>query len=147
MQVAEFQLKGWMAVPALILVVIVLLIRSASLDQALHGDAAEQIKLHLQGVYAGVEVDAMRVALAAGDEDAIAAKAGDIVALEQIELVDVSARGATGDEVIARFEIRVAGATPPDGRPVRYFRLEHNTFSGWRVLSEARAFSYYLKLF
>jgi hypothetical protein len=62
---------------------------------------------------------------------------------EDVEIVSISARGR-GEKIIARAEIRVGGEEPPDGRPVRYFRMRHSMATGWTVRSETQSWSYYL---
>jgi hypothetical protein len=79
-------------------------------------------------------------------EEELEAKGEELLSLSDVQFTSISARGR-GDDIVVKVEIRVAGQVPPDGKPVRYFRMSHSTVTGWRVRHETTALSYYLKLF
>lgn len=143
----EIQFKGFKAVVVL-LVAAALFVGKYSMERrTLEEGAADQLKFRLRGEYLGqglTEFDVAELA-DAGDEQA-RAQADELMSLTEIEFTEMSARGS-GDDVVVRVEIRVAGGDPPDGESVRYFRMSHSTLTGWRVLREVPATSYYLKLF
>ncbi len=62
-----------------------------------------------------------------------------------VEIQSMTARGWS-DNAVVRVELSVHGGPPPDGRPVRYFRLLRLPSSGWRVVGESTALRYYTRL-
>jgi hypothetical protein len=139
----KIELKGWKAIAALAIIAAVIGGKFLFERSTLAAEAGEEIKLHLRGEYAslllhGVDTDALT------DEE-MEAKAQELLKLEDIQFTSMSARGR-GEDVRVRLEIQVSGEDPPDGKPVRYYRLSHSTITGWRVRREITALSYYLKL-
>ena len=90
-------------------------------------------------------LESLEEAVLAGNLDEISDQVGRIVSMNEIEFFGVGIKGTT-DEIVVRIKIRVAGELPPDGIKTRYFRLRHRTMTGWRVVGEAGAFQYYMKL-
>jgi len=90
------------------------------------------------------------VARSRRDQEAVA-RTDAILATQNISFSSVSARGAwagrQGSEVIVRVEIQVNGGPPPDGQPVRYYRMRYRGLSGWDVGGRTSAWSYRFKLF
>ncbi len=62
-----------------------------------------------------------------------------------VEIRSMAARGWS-DNAVVRVELSVQAGPPPDGRPVRYFRLLRLPSSGWRVVGESTALRYYTRL-
>jgi hypothetical protein len=140
----KLELKGWKAIAALAIVAAVLLGKFAVQRSTLETEAAEELKFWLRGEYlseglAGVDVEQM-------SEAEVEAKAEELLGLSEITFKKMSARGSD-DDIIVKLEIQVAGKDPPDGKPVRYFRMSHSSVTGWRVRHETTGLSYYLKLF
>lgn len=140
----KVELKGWKAIAALVVVIAVLAGKFLAERSTLESEAADELKLWLRGEYVsrglhGVDTSQM-------SEEELQAKGEELLALNEVEFASIAARGR-GDDVVVKVEIRVSGEEPPDGKPVRYFRMSHSTLTGWRVRHETTALSYYLKLF
>jgi hypothetical protein len=140
----KVELKGWKAIAALAVVIAVLAGKFLAERSTLESEAADELRLWLRGEYVsrglhGVDTSQMT-------EEELQAKGEELLALNEVEFASIAARGR-GDDVVVKVEIRVSGEEPPDGKPVRYFRMSHSTVTGWRVQHETPALSYYLKLF
>jgi hypothetical protein len=138
-------LKGWKAVAALMLIAavygLVLYSRVQRLDdsgrQALqgwllkdyNGQGPKEIYKRVQDYKAGLPFQPLP----------------DIQPMN-IEFSTVSARGSANN-LIVKVEITVDGGPPPDGRPVRYFRMMHNDDRGWWVSSETDSYWYYRTMY
>jgi len=132
------RLRGWAAVLLILTVGGFFAFRTLVAHAELPGEAADALRLHLAGVYASKTLD---------DESSnLAEKAARLLDLRDIEFVSIRGRG-TPDDMIVRAEIRVGGKTPPDGREVRYFRMERSSLTGWHHRGDATALSYYLRAF
>jgi hypothetical protein len=140
----KLELKGWKAIAALAIVAAVLLGKFAIQRSTLETGAAEELKFWLRGEYLSgsmAEVDVEQMS-----EAEVEAKAEELLGLSEITFTKMSARGSD-DDIIVKLEIQIAGKDPPDGKPVRYFRMSHSAVTGWRVRRETTALSYYLKSF
>jgi len=140
----SMELKGWKAIAVLAVIAAIVGGKFLLEHRTLGTEAAEALKLELQGEYlsgatAGLDLDAM-------SDSEMQAKGEELLGLARLDLPSIKARGS-GDDVVVRVEIRVDGKEPPDGRSVRYYRMSHSSITGWRVRSETTALSYYLKLF
>ena len=65
-----------------------------------------------------------------------------------VEFASIAARGKMGAIVtLVRAEVTVDGGPPPDGRPVRYFRMSTKFVGdGWMVLGESNSYDYFMQL-
>lgn len=65
-----------------------------------------------------------------------------------VEFTSIAAHGKMGAPVIlVRAEVTVDGSPPPDGRPVRYFRVTHKFMEdGGMIVGESDAYFYYREL-
>jgi len=65
-----------------------------------------------------------------------------------VEFTSIAARGRIGGPVtLVRAEITVDGGAPPDGRPVRYFRVSRRFLGdGWMVVGETDSYRYFSEL-
>lgn len=61
-----------------------------------------------------------------------------------ITFVSLKARGLMKDDIIIRADIRVKGQPPPDGKSVRYYRMQYSLLLGWCHSRSSNAFSYYI---
>ena len=68
------------------------------------------------------------------------------LALDNIQFPEINGRGTPGDMVV-RVRVLVDGSPPPDGRSVRYFRMEYSQLTKWRYVRETTGFAYYLNFF
>lgn len=139
----KIELKGFKAVAALLVIAAVAVGKLALERRTLQTEAADELKFRLSAEYLGeglAEFDS----IAAMPEEEARAMTDELLQRAEVEFSDISARGS-GDDVAVRVEIRVAGDDPPDGERVRYFLMSHSSLTGWRVLRETWALSYYLK--
>jgi hypothetical protein len=65
-----------------------------------------------------------------------------------VEFTSIAAHGRMGGSAtLVRAEVTVDGAPPPDGRPVRYFRVSRKFMGGgWMVVGESDSYQYYREL-
>jgi hypothetical protein len=139
----QFRLKGWMALPAILVVLGFLAFRTFTIRTTLASEATEELKVWLSSDYARLHLDGLDVKnLPKNGKDP---RIQGLLELDKVEIVSIQARGT--NPVYVKVEIRVAGKEPPDGRPTRYYLMEHSMVTGWRVKREISAFSYYMKLF
>ncbi len=138
----EVKLKGWMALPVLVLFVGFAGYRLFSIKTTLASEAAEELKVWIRADYARSYLECIDVNKL--DKQTLDPHIEAMAALEKVQIVVISFRGT--DPVYVKAEIRVDGKEPPDGRPIRYFLMEYSTLTGWRVLREISALRYHLKL-
>ena len=149
----KIQLHGRSALVALAVIVAFGAYRLASMRASLEEDALAELRTFLAAEYASPEVEALSRQLASGQPvstEAAEASTERILAAQRIEFPRVSLHGAAGQgdrDVVARVEILVDGAPPPDGDSVRYYRMRYRTLSGWKVGARTGAISYWLALF
>ncbi|UCC72210.1 MAG: hypothetical protein JSV86_17875 [Gemmatimonadota bacterium] len=140
----KVELRGWKAIALLLVIAAVLAGKFLAERSTLESEAADELKFWLRSEYLARgmhDIDAGQMT-----EEELEAKGDELLSLNEIEFRSVKARGR-GDDIVVKIDVRVAGALPPDGRPVRYFRMSHSVVTGWRVRRETKALSYYLKLF
>jgi hypothetical protein len=140
----KMELKGWKAIAALAVIAVVLVATFRAERSTLETEAADELKLWVRSEYLaqgmhGIDPGQM-------SEEELETKGEELLSLSDVQFTSISARGR-GDDIVVKVEIRVAGQVPPDGEPLRYFRMSHSTVTGWRVRHETTALSYYLKLF
>lgn len=140
------RVKGWAAIPVIVLLALFVTYRAVSAQSALMGQQGELLQSHLRGVYSSLALPGLRAALSEDDPEDLGRRVDEVASLDTIKFTSVGVKG-TGDEVVVKVTIEVAGQPPPDGKPVRYFLLRHQNIGGWRVVREVGSFSYYLKLF
>ncbi|MGA8221679.1 MAG: hypothetical protein WB780_08495 [Candidatus Acidiferrales bacterium] len=64
-----------------------------------------------------------------------------------VEFTSIGARGRMGGPVtLVRAEVTVDGAPPPDGRPIRFFRVSRKFTGGWMVVGETDSYQYFMAL-
>lgn len=150
----EIKLNGPSAIVAAVAVVGLGAYRVASMQAELETDALDELAAYLAAEYASTEMAALSATLESGrpvDEQKAHKQVEKILAAQKITFPSVSARGMwdaqDGGEVIARVEIEVDGGPPPDGEPVRYYRMRYRPLSGWSVRGQTSVWSYRLKLF
>ena len=149
----ELKLNGPSAVLALGVIGVFTAYRLISMQAELETDALEELKMYLSSEYASPDVAALSQKLSSGeltDAEALDATAR-IMGASNIEFPSYDARGMwkgrDGGEVIVKVTIRVDGADPPDGEPIRYYRMRYRPLVGWKVGARTSALLYWLKLF
>ena len=145
-ELGNFKLTGWRAIPLIAIVVGLFVWRSIAATSELQAEGLTELKFRLLGEYTSQNLAPLREALAAGDRAAAKRNAELLVRLEKITFPSIGSRGA-GTKRVIRVEVEVDGSEPPDGQPVRYFHAEHSTLLGWRIKRKAYWWSYYLKVF
>lgn len=104
---------------------------------AVDDDARAVVQLALAGEYAAATLD---------DGDAgFLEKAEQLFDLRKVRIVSADGRG---DErrMMVRVDVRVGEDSPPDGSPVRYFRLVRGEL-GWRIDEPVTGWDYFVALF
>ncbi len=138
MSQVQIKLTGAKAVVAILLVVAFLGYRFFSATSTIETDAAEILKFSLWGQYASQ--------LMAEKPEPTEETARRALALDNIQFPEIHGRGTPRD-MIVRVRIVVDGSPPPEGRAVRYFRMEYSQLTKWRYLRETTAFAYHLNFF
>ncbi len=138
MSQVNVKLTGAKAVVVILLVAGFMGYRFFSATSTIETDAAEIIKSSLWGRYAR--------GLMAENPEPTEETALRAMALDNIQFLEINGRGTPGDMVV-RVRISVDGSPPPDGRSVRYFRMEYSQLTKWRYVRETTGFAYYLNFF
>jgi hypothetical protein len=134
------ELKGWKALAVLGLLLVVAAFRYHSRAVTLQTEGRDAVR---SWVVAGYVRSALVPQGLAPELDSAAAT--ELLRQSGVEIRSMTARGWS-DNVVVRVELSVNGGPPADGRPVRYFRLLHLAYSGWRVVGESSALRYYTRL-
>lgn len=139
-EVARVQFTGWKALVVLALLAGYAVLRYHTRQVTLDPAARDAVRSWVAAEYQGG-------ARAPGGLGPVLDSAAAVDLLEQsgVEIHSITARGWSAN-VVVRVEMSVRGGPPPDGRPVRYFRLLHLTRAGWRVIGESNAVRYYTRL-
>lgn len=143
----RFKLTGPKAIAALVVIVVVVALQFLNRQHTLQSEAVDQIKLHLAAEYTRHHLPELQRASqgveAGGQSEARLDDIARQVSIDHIDIVDIGARGRSG-RYVARVEVEVDGADPPDGRRVRYFKMTHSTLGGWRLVRDTSKWHYYL---
>ncbi len=134
----QIKLTGAKAVVAILLVVAFMGYRFFNATSTIETDAAAELKFSLWGQYAS--------RLMAEKPEPTEETVRRALALDNIQFPEINGRGTPGDMVV-RVRILVDGSPPPDGRSVRYFRMEYSLLTKWRYARETTRFAYYLNFF
>lgn len=144
---AEIQIrpKGWMIIPAILLLIGIGAWQHHSLQGALAGEIADAVRERVASEIARDALPATEAAMERGNAAHAAELVDQFVSSDEIDLMNARTKGL-GDQVLVRFEIEVRGGTPSSGPAVRYYELER-VLGEWRVKRERTRWSWYLKLF
>ncbi len=134
----QIKLTGAKAIVAILLVAAFMGYRFFSATSTIETDAAEELRFSLSGQYAS--------RLMAEKPQPTEETARRALALDNIQFSEINGRGTPSD-MIVRVRILVDGSPPPDGRSVRYFRMEYSQLTKWRYVRETTAFAYHLNFF
>lgn len=144
----EFQLKGWPAVIA----VVVLILGFVGFRVFLHGrldissEARGQLELALMSELAGditADTEAIRAAMDAGDHKAATAIAEGTLE-RKVEIKEMKMKGS-GEKVLVKATYVVFGPDKEETK-VGYFQFSHTIISGWQYRREVSSVSWYLTL-
>ena len=131
----QVKLTGAKAVVAILLVAAFMGYRYLNATSTIESDAAEELKFWLQAQYAS--------RLMAESPEPTEETARRALALDNIQFSEINGRGTPSD-MIVRVRILVNGSPPPDGRPVRYFRMEYSQLTKWKLVRETTGLAYNL---
>ncbi len=143
----NFQLRGWHALVAIPLVlgfwIVEMYLRIRPVDDAMQ----DAVRVELLNEYSGRgPKDVARIVA----EARAGSPVEEVQPLVQrnVEFKSIAARGdMSGRVTIVRAEVTVDGGPPPDGRPVRYFRVSTKFVGGgWMVLGQSDSYAYFMKL-
>lgn len=138
MSQVQIKLTGAKAVVVILLVAAFMGYRFFSAMSTIETAAEEVLKFSLWGEYAS--------RLMAEKPEPTEETARRALALDNIQFPEINGRGTPGDMVV-RVRIVVDGSPPPNGRSVRYFRMEYSQLTKWRYVRETTAFAYHLNFF
>ena len=142
---ANISLSGWKAIAGLALILVIPGIRLAIRFQTVPDEGRDAIRAWLVDEYEGRGMKAL-VKMANDYQAGMPLHIPERPAVApDVNLVSVAAHGSPGS-MIARVEVTVDGAGPPDELPVRYLHLVRKFGGGWMVTSETSEFRYYQAL-
>jgi hypothetical protein len=146
MAVYNFQLRGWHAIAAAVVLVGYMGITTWMRIQPVEDGMRDALREQLLNEYSGRGTkDVLRILAEARDGKPIEPLPEKIE--QDIEFPSIGAHGKTGGTVkVVRVEITVDGGGPPDGRTIRYFSMSRKFGGGWMVVGESNAYNYYSDL-
>lgn len=143
----NFQLRGWHAVVGIIAVIgfmgIQMWLRVRPVDDGMR----DAVRVELLNEYSGRgPKDIARLVTEA--RQGLPVEHVPEVVQRDVEFTSIAAHGRMGGMVtVVRAEVTVDGGPPPDGRPVRYFRVTRKFMdSGWMVVGETDSYNYLREL-
>ncbi|MBU2489533.1 MAG: hypothetical protein KKA60_09100 [Proteobacteria bacterium] len=144
LEIANFTLSGWKAVAVAVALAVLFVgfrvfwVRSPGPEAA--QEAQRYLMLESARTHMPSPGDLENMA-----PDELERRARDLLAFSLVRVEDMKIRGSRKDAV-ARVKVSVDGRTPPDGREIRYLRMERLVVGGWRVKGDASSLSWHLKL-
>jgi hypothetical protein len=143
----NFQLRGWHAFVGIAALLgfsgIEMYMRVRTVDDGIRGAVRERLVKEYSG--RGPK-DIARIVAEAREGSPI--EPVPEVVQRDVEFTSIAAHGRMGaPAIVVRANITVDGGPPPDGRPVRYFRVTRKFMEdGWMVVGESDAYFYYREL-
>jgi hypothetical protein len=142
----NFQFRGWQALVAVAVVLgfwgIEIYLHVQSVDDAMR----EAVRAELLNEYSGRGPKDIARLVAEARAGAPVEPVQPLVQRD-VEFTSIAARGKMDGRVtLVRAEVTVDGGPPPDGRPVRYFRMSTKLGGGWMVVGESDSYSYFREL-
>ena len=142
----QINIKGWKAIPVILVVLAIVGYKFYAMKSTLDTDATQVVKFWLLAEYSGKALDNPLLKNFGAMPSAEADRAAEeLLKLQKIDIKSIGGRG-TDDDIVVRVEIEVDGKAPPDGKSIRYFHMRHSTITGWSMKRDASWPSYYLKL-
>ena len=141
------KLTGWKAIAVVVASLGFVIFKFNFQNEALKSEGVEVVKrwLILESVRAVLPDMEKTIKHATQNEQSLEQIASNLKE-ENFEIVSVSRRGV-GERIVARVEVRYKGQAPPDGKNVRYLKMEYSMVTGWRVKRETSAWYYYTRFF
>ena len=143
----NFQLRGWHVLVGIAAVLGFFGIQTYMRIRTVNTGMRDAVRERLVNEYSGRgPKDLARLAAEAREGSPI--EAVPEVVQRDVEFTSIAALGRMGAPAIfVRAEITVDGGPPPDGRPVRYFRVTRKFMEdGWMVVGDSSAYFYYSEL-
>jgi hypothetical protein len=143
----NLQLRGWHALVALAALIaflgIAMFLRVRTVDDGMRNAVRERLVNEYSG--RGPK-DIARIV--AGAREGSPIESVPEMVQRDVEFTSIAAHGRMGaSAILVRAEITVDGGPPPDGRPVRYFRVTRKFMEdGWMVVGESGPYPYYREL-
>jgi hypothetical protein len=143
----NLQLRGWHAIVGIVALLGFLGIKTYLRVRAVDDGMREAVRERLLNEYSGRGPKDVGRILAEAREGIPVETVPEVVQRD-VEFTSIGAHGRIGGPVIlVRVEVKVDGDAPPDGRPVRYFRLSRKFMGdGWMIVGEGDPYSYYREL-
>jgi hypothetical protein len=142
-----FQLRGWQAVAALVLLGGISGVEMYSRVRPVNDAMRDAVRSDLLAEYSGrgpKEIARFVAEARAGSP----VEAVPAVVQRDVKFTSLAARGTIGGAIVVRAEVTVDGGPPPDGRAVRYFWVSRK-FGGdgtWLVMGESNPYRYLMEL-
>jgi hypothetical protein len=144
----NFQLRGWHAVAAIVLLAGITGVQLYSRVRPVNDAMRDAVRSELLNEYSGRgSRDLAR--LVAEARQGAPAESLSLPPLVQrdVEFTSMGARGTIAGAMVVRAEVTVDGGAPPDGRAVRYFWVSRKFGGdGWLVMGESNAYQYLMEL-
>jgi hypothetical protein len=143
----NFQLRGWHAVVGIAAVMAFLGAKVALRVRSVDDEMRDAVRQELIKEYSGRgPADVARLVAEAREGGPV--EPVQPLVQRDVEFTSIAARGAIGAHVtLVRSEVTVDGGPPPDGRPVRYFRVMRKfEGGGWMVVGESNSYNYLMEL-
>ena len=137
MSQAQIKLTGAKALVVIVAILGFGIFRFTSARSSIETDAADRLHFWLQAEYS------RRYMAEHSEVDEAMAKR--LLALDRLEFTEISGRGRP-DDMVVRVRIAIDGSSPPFGKEVRYFRMEHSMVTGWMLERETWGILYYLNI-
>lgn len=143
----SFQLRGWQAVAALVVMAAITGAQMYSRIRPVDDGMRDAVRTQLLQEYSGRgPKDIARFVAEAGAGSPV--EPVPPLIQRDVEFTSMAARGSTGGALVVRAEVTVDGGPPLDGRPVRYFWISRKFGGdGWLVMAEADSYRYFMALF
>jgi hypothetical protein len=143
----NFQFRGWYALVALVALLGFWGLKMCTRIRAVDEGMRQAVRQELLNEYAGRGPKDVARIVAEAREGRAVEPLPDAVQRD-VEFTSIAARARFGAMVtLVRAEITVDGGPPPDGQPVRYFRVERKFMEeGYMVVGASNGYSYFMEL-
>ncbi len=147
MSEVQIKLTGWKAAVVVIAVALLCLYGLMTRDASLDAQAGEVLKAWIGTQYMGEALAKYQINGKSNfNEETAEQGLNELLAAGDITFPSIKARGKKRN-VVVRVEVLVDGNTPPDGKCVRYFSMNHSSAIGWTMNHETFWTSYFIKIF
>lgn len=143
----SFQLRGWHALVGIMVLVIFAGIQMWLRVRSVDDEMRDAVRVELLNDYSGRGPKDVARLVTEAREGSPVEPVREVIQRD-VEFTSIAAHGKIGGPVtLVRAEVTVDGGPPPDGRPVRYFRVSRKLMGGgWMVVGESDSYLYYREL-